>query len=109
MADPDCAMLGAWDDITWFSATSGSLTVLLITSASGLNRYHSAAPATAAVPMRIDLRVVMLLSFGKMSARFGGGAFSRARPVIKSERQNAASLLVPAGRPPIGPSGVRCP
>ena len=85
-------MLGAWDDITWFSAASGSLTVLLITSASGLNRYHSAAPATAAVPMRIDLRVVMLLSFGKMSGAGFGASFSGSNDAARRRGSGSHAL-----------------
>src|SRR6266576_1326769 len=43
------------------AAGSDSFTVLLITSASGRNRYHSRPPATRAVLTRMDLRFVMVM------------------------------------------------
>ncbi|OLB17330.1 MAG: hypothetical protein AUH12_04715 [Gemmatimonadetes bacterium 13_2_20CM_69_8] len=60
--DPECAMPAesAIDDMACSAAGSGSLTALSMISASGLNRYHSAAPATMALPKSMDLRVVML-------------------------------------------------
>src|SRR6266550_1082863 len=43
------------------AAGNDSFTVLLITSASGRNRYHSRPPATRAVLTRMDLRFVMVM------------------------------------------------
>src|SRR5437867_2070692 len=43
------------------AAGNDSFTVLLITSASGRNRYHSRPPATRAMLTRMDLRFVMVM------------------------------------------------
>src|SRR5512143_465357 len=47
-------------EMEWFSAGKGSLTVLLMTNASGRNRYQSTATPTTAALTKIDLRVVTL-------------------------------------------------
>ncbi|PYO99681.1 MAG: hypothetical protein DMD60_01100 [Gemmatimonadetes bacterium] len=63
IADSDLVMPGdsGLADMECSAAGNGSLTVLLMTSASGRNRYHSAAAATTAVATSMDLRVVILL------------------------------------------------
>src|SRR5438128_7578959 len=86
IADPDCAIPGdsVIDDMACSAAGNGSLTVLLITRASGLNRYHNAAPETTAVPMSIDLRVVMLLSFQSVWTWTGETRYPRPLPLSVS-------------------------
>src|SRR5713101_8460765 len=63
IADSDLVMPGdpAIADMECSAAGNGSLTVILMTSASGRNRYHSAAAATTAVATSKDLRGVMFV------------------------------------------------
>jgi hypothetical protein len=63
MADADFAMLddSCIADLECSSAGNGSLTVLLMTSASGRNKYQSTATTATAALKSIDLRIVIVL------------------------------------------------
>src|ERR1700756_5113645 len=78
----DCSVA----DIACSSAGNGSLTVLLMTRASGRNRYHATPTTTTAVPASIDVRVfiALFLSLGQwrgasLAPPYGGQRLSARR------------------------------
>src|SRR5258705_6645497 len=96
LAIEECAMPGdsAIDDMACALSGNGSLTVLLMMSASGRKRYQTRPPATMATPTSIDLRFVMLVSpFRYLESRQSTGP--RGQAADRTQGLQAAIVLNP--------------
>src|SRR2546426_5221357 len=82
--DPECAMPAesAIDDMACSAAGSGSLTALSMISASGLNRYHSAAPSSHAASPPVPLSA-------SRRGRVRGGVLERRQSPSRSEEHTS--------------------